>query len=233
MKNIRLTIQPGKICLIFSLLAALLVMVSICLQFLKFSLGYDIRQYQQLFDVSLEQNLPTFFTVLLLLLIALISAAITYLNYAAAKPFTSKWAVLSLGFVYMAYDEGFHVHENLVAVVRPLLGDGRLGIIYYAWVVPGMIVVFLLFLFFSRFLLFLSLRTRLFFVASAAIYLTGCIGMELVGGYYDELYGWNNLKYNMISSLEESLEMAGLILFIHALLKYIAIEYREVSFKFD
>ena len=37
----------------------------------------------------------------------------------------------------------------------------------------------------------------------------------------------------MIPTVEESLEMAGVIIFIWALLKYIAENYKEVRFRFD
>ena len=41
------------------------------------------------------------------------------------------------------------------------------------------------------------------------------------------------MTYRMIVTIEESLEMAGLIIFIWALLKYIAENYKEVRFRFD
>lgn len=207
----------------------ILVGVSFGLQILRFKFGVDITRVQPLLDVSLEQNLPTFFSFVLMITISLILAVIAGLNVKRQMAYTSKWVVLALGFAYMAYDEGFHVHEDLVAVIRPLLWEGRLGIFYYAWVIPGIILVVLLFFFFLRFLLFLSLRSRILFLLAASIYLTGCIGMELVGGYYDELYGQNSLKYNSISTVEEFLEMTGLVLFIYALLDYIKIQYDSIS----
>ena len=46
----------------------------------------------------------------------------------------------------------------------------------------------------------------------------GAIGVELIGGRYLELHGVENLTYAMITTVEESLEMAGVIIFIWALL---------------
>ena len=68
------------------------------------------------------------------------------------------------------------------------------------------------------------------FVFAAATYLSGVIVMELVGGYFDEIHGSNNFRYNMISALEESLEMTGLIIFIYGLLDYLSREYDTVEF---
>jgi len=232
MENNRLSIPINIICTITAGITLCLVLTSFCLQILKFRMGYDPGRLLVLFDLSLEQNIPTFWTVMLMILISFLLAIITSLNLRYNMQYSSKWLVLSLGFLYMAYDEGFHVHEALVGMIRPLLGEGRLGIFYYAWVIPGIIVIFLLFIFFFRFLLFLKTRTRVLIILSAFTYLTGCIGMELVGGYYDELYGMRNLTYNIISTLEECFEMAGLTLFIYSLLDYLADQYGELRFTF-
>lgn len=133
----------------------------------------------------------------------------------------------------MAYDEAFQVHEMLIVPFRGLLGNSNLGIFYYAWVIPGIAVVFTLALFFLQFLLHLPTKTRFTFLLAAALYIGGCIGFELIGGSYDELHGNDNLTYNMISTTEESLEMAGLIVFIYALLVYVADIYTEVRFRFN
>jgi len=41
------------------------------------------------------------------------------------------------------------------------------------------------------------------------------------------------MAYSMIVTVEESLEMAGLIVFIWALLKYLADNYKELQIIFD
>ncbi len=168
----------------------------------------------------------------LLFSISLLLVIIAILQSRQKNPDVTKWTVLALGFLYMAYDEGFQVHEDLVAVIRPLLWEGNLGIFYYAWVIPGMAVVFISALFFSKFLLRLPPITRITFLVAAACYLTGCIGFELVGGYYDELHGgFNSLPYNLISTMEEGLEMTGLIIFIYALLEYLAASTKDITFR--
>ena len=71
--------------------------------------------------------------------------------------------------------------------------------------------------------------TRINFIIAAIIYITGLIGIEMLGGQYHELHGRENLTYSMISTLEESLEMLGLILFIRALLDYLSTHFSEIS----
>lgn len=67
---------------------------------------------------------------------------------------------------------------------------------------------------------------------AAAIYLGGAIGFELVGGQHVELHGEENLTYSVITTIEESLEISGLIFFIWALLKYCEEHYQEVQLRF-
>jgi len=114
-----------------------------------------------------------------------------------------------------------------------MLGDGDLGIFYFAWVIPGIALVLVLGLFFLRFLLSLPATTRRRFLIAATLYLGGALGVELIGGQYAELHGFESFTYSMIATVEESLEMAGLILFIRALLKYCAESYKEVGFRFE
>ena len=64
------------------------------------------------------------------------------------------------------------------------------------------------------------------------LFIGGAIGVELIGGRYAELNGPKNLMYSMIVAIEESLEMGGLIVFIWALLRYCADNYKEVRFWF-
>jgi hypothetical protein len=68
---------------------------------------------------------------------------------------------------------------------------------------------------------------------AAILYIGGAIGVELIGGRYAELHGEENWTYSMITTVEESLEMAGLIVFIWALLEYCADNYKEVRFRFE
>ena len=229
----QLSLNPSAVARVLRAVAFLLVLGSIGGQLSKFLLGHNsVKGLIPLFDLSGEQNIPTFFSVLLMIFIALLLAVIAVLNRKQKTHDASKWAILSFMFLYMAYDEAFQVHEMLVAPVRELLGNGNLGIFYYAWVIPGIALVLVVALFFARFVLRLPATTRRAFLMATALYVGGSIGFELIGGAYDELHGWNNLKYNMISTAEESLEIAGLIVFLWALLKYCKHSYKEVRFRF-
>jgi hypothetical protein len=60
------------------------------------------------------------------------------------------------------------------------------------------------------------------------------VGFELIGGdYWDTHGGKVTLGYILIATVEEALEMAGVILFIYGLLTYLADKYSEVRFLLD
>ena len=115
----------------------------------------------------------------------------------------------------MAADELISLHERLTTPVLKLIGNGDLDFFYWGWVVPGIALVIVLALFFLKFWLNLPAKPRLtFFIAGVAIYIGGAIGFEMIGGHYAESHGMKSLIYSMITTIEESLEMAGVIVFI-------------------
>ena len=206
---------------------------SLLLQILKFKFGLVLQPYHEWFDVSLERNLPTYFSTVLILINACILLVIAWLNSAGKYPAVDKWGILAAGFILMACDECAHLHEPLVAIIRPHLWHGRLYIFYYSWVIPYLVVVVAAFFYFLRFLLQLPQRSRVLFFLAGAVYICGCIGMEMIGAVYDELWGTATLKYNFISTIEEGMEMTGQILFLYGLLDYLAGSFGQFIIKIE
>jgi hypothetical protein len=203
------------------MVALLLVLFSIGGQFSTYMLASPVLAgLAPAFYVDVEHNIPTYFSVVLLLIAASLLAAIATRNRKQGMAHVSEWVVLSVGFSFMAIDEAFQYHERLNLPIGALLGDGNLGVFYYPWVIPGIALVFVLGLYFLRFLQHLPATFRSRFLLAAILYLGGAIGVELVGSHHAGLHGSENWTYSMIATLEESLEMAGLIMFVWALLDY-------------
>ena len=226
-------LQPSRITFILAGVASSLVLLSLTSQFLRYGLDHDyvyglLPLTEQLFHVDLEQNISTLFSVTLLLCSGSLLVLITLLKLQRQDPDVSKWTILAGGFFYLATDEGWSLHERLIEPVRGLLGHGDLGIFYFAWIIPAMAGVALLGLLFLGFLSRLPSSTRWSFISAGSLYLGGAIGIEMLGGRQAELHGGENLTYQLFAHLEESLEMAGIILFIHTLLRYLAEQYPEI-----
>lgn len=225
----KLTLSPGSIVLALGIVAFLLVVASVGGQLAP---NYTDRSDPIiLFSLDSEQNLPTFFSVLLLLFAALLLAVIAVFKKEQADSYALYWVVLSFGFLLMAVDEAMSIHEKLNAPMSQLLGEERLSVFHYAWVVPGIVFVVAVGLFFLKFLLHLPAKTGRLFLMAAVLYLGGVIIIELVGNHYAAVDGVESLSYLVSVTMEESLEMAGIIVFIFALLSYIAENYGEVRFR--
>ena len=55
------------------------------------------------------------------------------------------------------------------------------------------------------------------------------MGMEIPGGYLASTTGMQSVPYLIVMTIEESLEMLGIVVFIHALMSYIKIYLGGVS----
>lgn len=216
--------------------AAVLLIVNLALQYAVHAAGLDLHGALHQVDVGRERNLPTAFTIVLLLSCCTLLAAIAARTAQAGDRDSSRWAILAMGLAAMAYDEAFSVHERFIEPVRSLLGRDNpsdLGALYYAWIIPGSALVLVVGLFFLGFLRRLPAWTRRRFVLAGALYLTGILALEAIGGWYDARHGYENMVYAVICSAEEGAEMAGMIVFLAALLRTINERFGELRIRFD
>ena len=231
MSNYHLTINRPAIAHILITLIALLLGASLLGQISTFEFGHDsVYGLVQLFNVDLERNIPTFFTVLLAAFGAMLLVVIGFASKGQAKNDSRYWFALAAGFVFLGYDEAFQVHEKMIAPMRQLMGSGNHGFFHFGWVVPGIAGVCVLTLFFLKFLLRLPVATRNWLVLAACLYVGGCLGMELIDGKYAATYG-QDLMYNILVTIEEGLEMSGLAALVYTLLGHIAAASAKVEFQ--
>ena len=95
------------------------------------------------------------------------------------------------------------------------------GLLYNAWIIPGFAFVLILLFFFLRLLLNLPSTIRFLFILSGIIYVTGVIFIESLSGLYTELFTEASIQYHLTVTVEEFMEMLGLVIFIYALLLYL------------
>jgi len=224
-------LKPSAVARALAAFAFLVVLVSTVGQLIKFLTGHDeLMGLLSLTFVDDENNIPTLFSVLLLALAALCVALVAVLAKKHGAPDVWRWALLSAGFLYLAFDDGLSLHERLRVPIRALLGISSFSTSYSYWILRGLAVVLFLIAVFGKFLRRLPAKTRYTFLLAALLYLGGAVGFDLIGMAYSRVHG-GNLMYSMIATVEESLEMAGVILFIYAILAYIAETYQEVRLR--
>lgn len=229
-------VTTGQVVRTLTLLASLLLVANSVVVFVDYLTAYELKSVSRLvkiFSVDYELNVPAFFSTLILVFAAVLLAIITFFKKKQLAPYRWHWAILTCGFVFMAFDEMASIHERLIEPMRTVLGGENLGVLFFAWVVPGMAVVIVLGLVFLRFWWNLPARTRFWVLVAAVLYLAGAIGMELFDGSYAEIHGKKNLTYMMLSTIEEGFEMAGIIVLIKALIEYIASVFGNVVLSFQ
>ena len=63
--------------------------------------------------------------------------------------------------------------------------------------------------------------------------MAGAFGFELVGGWFADQYGLSEPIIYELTIIEETIEMVGIVIFIHGLLEYIRENSQEIKIHFD
>lgn len=203
-------------------------------QFSRYFLGdYPLREILSgLFDVNEENSLPTVYSVYGLLVSSILLGLVAYATSKIPKArYINHWYSLSFVFLLLSIDEANSLHEILIFPVRTLLNTS--GALFYAWVIPGSAFVFVFLLVYRRFILDLPRRIRQLFLLSGTIFISGTIGLELIGGFWHDSYGVDNFTYAMIVAVEEFLEMAGILVFIYSLLLHLSSLFKTLQISFE
>lgn len=207
----QLAVEPARMVAGFGLAAVMLLLVHAVLTVYHYQVAeIEWIPWRQLFDVDAENNLPTWFSGLLLG----VTAFWVWLQAGAKRAGADRWALhwrgLAIVFFVMSLDEVAGLHETINTVSD------------VTWAIPGGIASLLIGLSYFPFLWSLPRATRNVFVLAGCLFVGGAVGVEMIGAPMVE----DAMPYNLVTVVEEGMEMGGVILFLSALLKYMARPYR-------
>lgn len=173
------------------------------------------------FAFDSEHSAPAWFSSLNLLLAAGLIAVIAVFARRDRDRDWRRWALLCVIFATMAIDEAVAFHEILITPLREGLGVS--GIFFFAWVIPGAVVVAALGAAYVPFLVRLPWMHARRFIVSGAIFVGGALGLEMIGGALAAADGGSltSLPYLVVASLEETMEIIGITIFNGSLLAYL------------
>jgi hypothetical protein len=225
---ILLELSPRKILLTLVLVIGILVTASTIAgaAWYFLDLGEGGFRLVQLFWVDSEANLPSLYAFATLLSSAALLMVIARLERRAGSRYSTHWKTMALIFIYLAFDEGASIHERTVEPVRWLLQKTPVPSSEFlevgpAWIVLGGLFVLVFALSYLKFLLHLPARVRNLMILSGLIFVTGALGFEILSHGHAVVHGQENALYAMLATIEESLEMLGIALFIYTLLLHI------------
>lgn len=163
-----------------------------------------------------EANLPTWYASVLLLFSAALLAVIAQ---AESTDGTRRrhWLGLSVLFLYLSADEASTIHEKFIRPLKEVFGMEAWA--YFVWTIPFGALLTVLAVAYARWFFSLPPRMRALTLAAAALYVGGAMGLEIAGAL---ITGGNraSVEYLAISTMEETLEMCGVVLWIYALIDY-------------
>jgi hypothetical protein len=213
-------VDPNKVAIAFLCVILILMTINSVLLFLYFYLGDgELYGLVDLFDLDIEGNVPTLYSAMAVLLCSALLALITTVNWHNPEGRRWHWLGLSLLFFFLGVDEGTGIHEEIGSWLENFY-EAR-GALYFFWVVPYGIATLVLGLTYLKFTWTLPADTRWRFVTAGTLFVVGALGIEMIGAREADLHGTTTLTYSVLYSIEELLEMLGIVVFIHALLLHL------------
>lgn len=184
-----------------------------------------------LFNLDQELSIPSIFSVRLFWICGILTYCIGRIKKNLKDSSSKYWTYMSFIFIILGFDEGSSIHEKTVKPIKMLIRLDLPDYLKFAWVIPAIIVVLFLSIIFKKFIFALPQKSRKLLFLSLFLYLSGALFLEMFGSYYSSNYGINNLSYNVIVTIEESLEIFGLILAIYSFIDFLEREHPKIIFK--
>jgi hypothetical protein len=230
--RIRLTLPAARrVSDALLLLVMLLIGLSIIGQCSKHLLGHtQLKGFVPTFYVDSESSAPTWYSSAALGLAGALLSVIAAAKFKTADNFRWHWACLGGLLFLLSLDEIAMIHELPIEPLREQFGAG--GALYYPWVIPGAALVAGIGCLFLRFFWHLPRRTRCLFFLAGVVFVSGSIGVEMYSGVQADLSGEENLDYALVVTIEEFLEMLGVVVLIRATLEYIESNLGGLQFEF-
>ena len=212
-------IAPEPAFRVLLLLCAIVLALGVLAEIAEIGLGYpSVYGLRPRFDLDGEATLGAYVSALMLLAAAALLALIAAAEGRRNAPFRRYWAVLSLGFFWLALDEAVALHELLNRPIRELLGAPSFAA---AWTLAGGLIVLLVAVFLAPVLRALDPRRARLFVLAGGLYVGGAVGVEYLGGMLIEGGLRDSWLWSLELVVEEGAEMVGIAIFLYALLDHL------------
>ena len=221
------TLNPSKVARWLGIIAFYLALQSLIAEYLIENVLPNTNHsllvsFLDLFSVNAEETIPTWFATMLLFVSAVLLAVITAVKHQTHDPHTRYWAGLSLIFLYLSIDEGAVIHELFSTPLETAFNTS--GYLAFAWLILFVPLLLIFALLYLRFLFHLPPRIRNLFILAGVCYVGGAVVVEAISANRYSIDGGVSFPYLTIGTVEELLEMWGVVLFIYALLSYSVME---------
>ncbi len=207
---------------------------NLCTYLIDKNLGFLVMR----FNLGAEESLPTWYSSFQLLACSLLLFLIGLRAKSNQEKFSRYWFGLSLLFLYISIDEIATFRESIAELSQAYVNTS--GFFYYTWVIVAIPAVILLAIICAKFVFQLPKQVRNLFILSGGLFVLGAIGFEMVAALIHSRSGFQvlaeasdrvNLLYSLVTTVEESLEIVGVTIFLYALTVYIKLQ-KVTAFRF-
>jgi hypothetical protein len=146
-----------------------------------------VLKFQILFYFTSKNNFPIYFSVFCLIFVAVLLYTIYTYHRQNGLRDSRYWLVLTIGFLYLSIDESVNIHGSLTNLIRALFHTD--GALFYAWVIPAIIICLILAIYFLPFFLRLPYRYKVLFGLSTLLFVGGTVVLKVVTSYFDPQTG--------------------------------------------
>lgn len=217
---LQITLHPLRVAIILGGVALVLSVISFVLHSIEHWVGSDYARWLyhavRLFSVDYEGNIPTWYSSILLLACASLMALIAAIPHKMEVITARLWTGLAIIFVLLSLDEAAAIHDRMSVPIREWLDVT--GYLSFAWVIPGSAFLLIFLLVYLRFWWRLPRPIRNAFLLAGALYVGGALGFEAISANQVYIEGETSLTYFLIATVEELLEMWGIIALLYGLL---------------
>lgn len=215
-----ITLKPKQAGLAFFFIVVLLTLIHSIVLIAFFQTDSPVVvTLNEWFDLDYEYNVPSFYSAFAILLCSALFFVIARYDKERLDYAQPGWFGLAAVFLFLSIDEAFQVHENIGDIVEGYVAPT--GFLYFPWVIPYFALLMAFLLVYLRWMWKLPRRTAMLFILAGGIYITGAVVFDMLGGREAEVHGYESLSYSILYTIEEFLEMSGIVLLMYALLSYI------------
>lgn len=183
-------------------------------------------------DLDFEESLYTWFSTVMLSAAAFICFFLSLKDHKQTKKVKIQWRIIGSLFFLLSADEMLSFHERVSGMLSTSFSTS--GIFEFAWVIPAIIIIPILFLLFLPFIRHLHTRVSYTIIIAGAIFVFGAVGMEMIAGIFisenssqDDVF--TSPIYRFLVNIEEGMEVLGVIVFIKALLMQAEVYFPELQ----
>ena len=209
-------------------IAVVLAILGFLAEYLRNFYNYEqyrlVKQFVRIFNLG-EGTVQTWFSSSLFLFCSFLLLVIAYVKKRINGRFILHWAFLSLLFLGFSIDEFCEIHERF-NLFHIKLGSGSFK---YTWVLFAIPFLLIIYAGYMKFIKHLPSDIRRLVLLAAGLFLGGTLGIEVIGGVYKALQSEVSIFNIILGTTEETLEMAGSVVFLYALASYINFHMKELK----